>query len=101
MYGSRFDGRVLSWIGYSICFFLITSLSFGIAYPWAKCMMLSWETRHKVIDGRRLIFDGTGAQLFGSYIIWWFFTVITMGIYGFWLRVKVLQWITKHTHFAD
>ena len=51
-----------------------------------------------IIDGHKLIFDGTGAQLFGNYIKWFLLTIITFGIYSFWLSIKMKQWVTKHTH---
>ncbi|KXT79351.1 DUF898 family protein [Streptococcus sp. DD13] len=95
---SYFDGGILSYIGYSILASLITLFSFGIATPWAVCLLQNWKTKHTVIDGRRLYFDGTGTQLFGSYIKWFLLTLITLGIYSFWLTIKMQQWITKHTH---
>jgi len=95
---SYFDGGILDYIGYSILAALICGLTFGIATPWAVCMMQSWKTKHTVVDGQRLYFDGTGAQLFGNWIKWFLLTIITFGIYGFWLKIKMEQWIVKHTH---
>ena len=95
---SYFDGGLLQYIGTSILAVLLTIFTFGIATPWAICMMYNWEVKHTVIDGQRLYFDGTGIQLFGNWIKWWFLTLITFGIYGFWLKIKLKQWITKHTH---
>ena len=60
--------------------------------------MQNWKTKHTVVDGQRLYFDGTGAQLFGNWIKWFLLTIITFGIYGFWLQIKMEQWIVKHTH---
>ncbi len=45
---------------------LICGLTLGIATPWAVCTMQNWKTKHTVVDGQRLYFDGTGAQLFGN-----------------------------------
>ena len=98
MKDSYFDGGILDYIGYSILAALICGLTFGIATPWAVCMMQSWKTKHTVVDGQRLYFDGTGAQLFGNWIKWFVLTIITFGIYGFWLKIKMEQWIVKHTH---
>lgn len=97
---SYFDGGLLQLIGWKILGALITSLTLGICYPWAVCMVYSWEVKHTVIEGKRLSFDGKAIQLFGNWIKWWFLTIITLGIYGFWLNIKVKKWITKHTHFA-
>lgn len=97
---SYFDGGLLGLIGWTILGFFVTVLTAGICYPWAMCMVYGWETRHTVINGRRLMFDGTGMQLFGNWIKWFLLTVITLGIYSFWLGIKVKQWRTKHTYFA-
>ena len=95
---SYFDGDIFSYIGYSILAVIICVVSFGLAAPWAVCMMQNWKTKHTVIDGKRLYFDGTGAQLFGNWIKWFLLTIITLGIYSFWLVIKMQQWIVKHTH---
>ena len=97
---SRFTGGLLGLIGINILQGLLIGLTFGLAAPWAICMKQRWIARHTVIDGRQLIFDGTGSQLFGNYIKWLLLTIITLGIYGFWLDIKMKQWITKHTHMA-
>ena len=97
---SKFTGGLLGLIGINLLQALIIGLTFGIAAPWAICMKQRWIARHTVIDGRQLIFDGTGSQLFGNYIKWFLLTIITLGIYGFWLDIKMKQWITKHTHMV-
>ncbi len=95
---SYFDGGLLQLAGWKILGFLLTLVTLGICYPWAMCMVKSWETKHTVIDGRRLTFDGTGGQLFGNYIKWMLLTVITLGIYSLWLNIKMKDWVVKHTH---
>lgn len=97
---SRFDGGLLGMIGIGILQGLLVAITLGFGAPWAICMRERWIARHTVIDGRRLVFDGTGGQLFGNYIKWFLLTLITLGIYGFWLSIKMKQWVTKHTHFA-
>jgi len=71
---SYFDGGLLQKIGWSILGFLITLVTFGICYPWAVCMLYNWETKHTVIEGRRLAFDGKAIQLFGNWIKWFLLT---------------------------
>lgn len=99
--GSYFDGGLLQLIGWKLLGGLITIITLGICYPWAVCMIYRWETKHTVVDGKRLVFDGTAWQLFGSWIKWFLLTIITLGIYGFWIGIKTKKWITKHTHFAN
>jgi uncharacterized membrane protein YjgN (DUF898 family) len=63
-------------------------------------MVYGWETKHTVINGERLTFDGTAAGLFGNWIKWFLLTLITVGIYGLWLEIKLKKWIVSHSHFA-
>ncbi len=98
---SKFEGTVLGYIGHSILASLITMFTLGIGLPWAIVIFQKWVCQNTVIDGRRLYFDGTGAQLFGNYIKWFFLSIITLGIYGFWLFNKTTNWVVKHTHFAN
>ena len=98
---SYFDGGLLQLIGWKIVGALITTLTFGICFPWALCMVYGWEAKHTVINGKRLYFDGTAIQLFGNWIKWLLLCIITLGIYSFWLNISLKKWITKHTHFAN
>jgi len=97
---SYFDGGLLQLIGWKILGALITLLRFGICYPWALCMLYSWETKHTVINGKRLKFNGTAVGLFGNWIKWWILTLITCGIYSFWLNIALKKWKIKHTEFV-
>ena len=97
---SYFDGGLLQLIGWRLLGALITTVTLGICFPWAYCMIYSWEAKHTVINGRRLAFDGTATQLFGKWILWLLLTIVTFGIYSFWLSIKLKKWKVKHTHFA-
>ncbi|MBQ1208003.1 MAG: DUF898 family protein [Lachnospiraceae bacterium] len=98
---SYFDGTLLQWIGWNLLSGLISACTFGLCAPWGLCLVYKWETAHTVVNGHRLKFNGTGAQLWGNWIKWFLLTIITFGIYGFWLNIKLKQWIVKHTEFAD
>lgn len=98
---SYFDGGVLANLGYGLLCAAITAITFGICHPWAFCIKKEWRTRHTVVDGRRLVFDGTGAQLFGNWIKWLLLMFVTIGIYSLWVSVKMMQWEAKHTHFVE
>ncbi len=98
---SYFDGGLLQLIGWRLLGGLVTTITFGICYPWALCMVYGWEINHTVVNGKRLTFDGTATQLFGNWIKWILLTIITLGIYGLWVNIKIIQWKTKHTHFVE
>lgn len=98
--GSYFDGGTLALIGYSLLVGFVTTVTFGIAFPWMCCLLARWKAKHTVVCGKRQVFDGTGVQLIGKFLLWGFLTLITFGIYGFWMALAIRKWITKHTHFV-
>ena len=65
---SYFDGGLLSLILLVIVGGFISTLTLGICYPWAICLIYKWEVEHTVIEGKRLKFTGTGIGLFGNWI---------------------------------
>lgn len=98
---SFFDGGLLQQIGWTLLGFLVTVLTLGICYPWALTMRYAWETKHTVINGRRLVFLGSAIGLFGTWLLCILLTIITLGIYGFWVPIKIKKWKVKNTFFAD
>ena len=98
---SKFNGGLLGLIGVNLVQIILTVFTLGICFPWAVSFKQRWIADHTIIDGKRLVFKGHGAQLFGNYIKWFLLTIITLGIYGFWLSIKMRQWVVKHTHFQD
>ena len=97
---SYFDGGLLQLIGWTLLGILITTVTLGICYPWALCMVYGWKTNHTVIEGRRLRFDGSAVGLFGHWIKWFLLCIVTVGIYSFWLGIAIEKWKVKHTYFA-
>ena len=95
---SVFTGTALGLFGMKLATSLLTIVTFGIATPWAICIMQRWYAKHTVINGKQLVFTGTGGQLFGKNFLWTFLTVITFGIYGFWRSINIKRWLSKHTH---
>ena len=74
---SYFDGGLLTFIGVIILGAIITSITFGICYPWALCLVYGWKINHTVIEGRRLKFNGTA------------------------INIKLEQWKVKNTSFEN
>lgn len=98
---SYFDGGLAQFIGIQILGWLVTLITFGIAYPWAFVRVYRWEAEHTVINGHRLGFSGTATGLFGHWIKWLLLSIITLGIYGFWVNIALKKWRTKHTYFVN
>jgi uncharacterized membrane protein YjgN (DUF898 family) len=99
--GSTWDGGVFETFVATVVTSLFIFITCGIATPWAICYMIKFITEHAVIDGRRLRFDGTGAQLFGNWIKWLVLLIITCGIYSFWVTPRLYKWIASHIHTAN
>ena len=95
---SKFTGGLLGMIGTYILMVLLSCCTLGLALPWVICIWQNWVARHTVIDGKQMVFDGTGGQLFGNYIKWWLLCIVTFSIYSLWLPIKFRQWTTMHTH---
>ena len=98
---SYFDGGLLELIGWRILAFLIIGITFGIATPWAKCMLYSYQFKHTVYNGKRLKFEGIGGDLFVNYFKWIFFTIITLGIYLLFVPIKKTKWVISNLHYED
>ena len=98
---SYFDGGVLELIGWRILAFIITVATFGIANPWAQCMLYSWQMKHTVYNGKRLKFEGTGGDLFVNMFKWIFFSIITLGIYILFIPIKKAKWVLSNIHYED
>ena len=97
---SYFDGGLGEWICWAIVGGFVTSITFGICYPWALCKLYGWKINHTVVNGRRLQFNGTAVSLFANWIKWLLLMIITLGIYGLWVSIKLEQWKVKNTTFA-
>ena len=67
-----------------------------IGLAMASIRFIKWETKHTVISGNSIKFNGNAFQFLGSCIKWTFLTIITVGIYALWLPIKVRQWKVKH-----
>lgn len=98
---SEFTGGLLGFIGWSIIGFFVTTLTLGICYPWALCMVYGWKINNTTINGNRLRFNGSAIGLFGLWIKWLVLLIITLGIYGFWLQISLEKWKVKNTSFAN
>lgn len=98
---SYFDGGVLQFIGWAILGSLVTTATFGICFPFAVTWIFSWESRHTVLNGKRLKFTGSAGGLFGTWIVCLLLTAITFGIYSLWIPIRIMKWKEANTFFED
>ncbi|MFA5660198.1 MAG: DUF898 family protein [Bacilli bacterium] len=97
---SEFTGGLLGLIGVTILTYLLIIVTLGIATPFAIAYRESWYASHTYIEGKRLMFVGTGVGLFVQWIKWLLLCIITFGIYSFWVGIKMKQWVVRNTVFA-
>lgn len=98
---SKFDGGLLGLIGHNILCSLIITFSLGIATPFAVCIKQNWETKHTIINGKRLMFKGKGINLLGRFVLWILLSIVTLGIYLLWVSINMKKWVIKNTDFVD
>lgn len=98
---SYFDGNSFAYFGYSLLGGILMVVTCGIAYPWVMAMLQKWDTKHQVINNRRLVFSGSGLGFLGEYIIIVLLSAITCGIYAPWGKVRMNKYIVRHTDFVS
>ena len=97
---SYFTGGAFANFFIGFLTFIVSVLSLFLAYPAMVCWKMRWKCKHTYINGKRLVFDGTGIQLFGKFLLWIFLSVITVGIYLIVaMPLNLNRWKGKHTHF--
>jgi hypothetical protein len=91
-----FDGDVAGFTRSHAIAGLITVLTLGFAFPAGLVIVERWRARHLTVDGQRLTFDGSAAELFASWKWWWPLTWVSFGLYGFWVQGRVTRWVWSH-----
>lgn len=100
--GGTFDGNLAVWFFIRLGCFLLNVCTLFLLKPFTYCWKRGWYIRHCVYDGRRMVFDGKGAQLFGTYIKWFLLSIVTLGVYYLlWMSLNMKRWETKHTHLEE
>lgn len=94
---SEYTGSALSVFGYCFLSGLLSSVTCGIAAPWAIAMLLKNILSQAVIDGEKLTNDCNGGSFFVTYFVGLILSGITCGIYGIWFAAKVVGWVVEHT----
>ena len=98
---SCFDGGSLEYLGYGLLSGVLLMITCGLSYPWVMAMLQRWDTKHQVINRRRLVFSGSGLGFLGEYLIIFILTVITCGLYAPWGTVRMNKYIIRNTDFVS
>ena len=73
----RFTGNGFGYFRIWIVNLLLTTLTLGIFYPWARARRLSWYYRHTQLDGQPLDFHGKAGRMFDRPVLLW--TLLLLG----------------------
>jgi uncharacterized membrane protein YjgN (DUF898 family) len=95
-----FDGGAATYFGTALLGALITFCTLGICYPFSLVLNERWRAKHSFIEGKQLVFTGTGWGLFRLWIKWFLLIVVTLGVYGIWVAPRISKWKWEHTSFA-
>ena len=97
-YSGTTIGRGLLGLGLFFC----ELLTLGWAKPWAMNKLLKYDVEHTTIDGKKLVYSGTGWQLFGKYMWWYFLSCVTFGIYALIkMPLNLERYEKEHTHILN
>lgn len=78
--GSQYSGRYGGLLGRVVLMILISIGSVGIAVPWAISLMYRWITSKVKLNGKQVVFSGSGKQLFPSWILVWLIGAVGLSV---------------------
>lgn len=96
-----FAGGAATYFGTGLLGGLITTVTFGICYPFALVLLERWKAKHTTLNGRSLRFTGSAIDLVVKWIIWALLIIVTLGIYSFWVVPRLTKWQVENRVFAD
>lgn len=67
-YRISFHGSKMHYLGLSLYNLLLTVLTLGLYYPWAKCAIRKFILQETEIAGSRFEWHGTGGEMFRGFI---------------------------------
>lgn len=87
-----FLGKGMDLFKIQIVNFILTVVTLGFYYPWAKAKKLQYLYSNATFEDHPFAFTGTGKEMFKGYIKAFLFFIIAFGIY-FFLTLQQMEWI--------
>lgn len=90
-----FHGNYKQFLGLSLYNILLTVITLGIYYPWAKCAIRKYLWQETEIAGSRFEWHGTGAEMFRGFIKAYFILgglLITLNFGPMFLPPEMVVW---------
>ena len=89
-YDLQFLGKGSEYFAILIVNWLLTLITLGFYYPWARAKQLRYTHGQTVLNGERFNFAGTGKEMFSGFIKVILFYIVTMvGFYLLFIKVNV------------
>ncbi len=85
----KFNGSGGTLFGLTIVNTLLTVITLGLYYPWAKVKYLKFYYQNLTLSNDHFSFHGTGAEMFKGFIKAFLLIIGLLGIYGICVAVKV------------
>jgi uncharacterized membrane protein YjgN (DUF898 family) len=95
-YSIKFHGSNMQFLGLSLYNLLLTVLTLGLYYPWAKCAIRKFLWQETEIDGSRVEWHGTGKEMFKGFIKAYLFVgglLIIINYGPYFLPAEILGWV--------
>jgi uncharacterized membrane protein YjgN (DUF898 family) len=80
--GELFSILIVNWI--------LTLITLGIYYPWAKAKVLQYMYANTELEGHPFAFYGTGKEMFIGFIKGIVLIIVWFGLYGFFLSQEMV-----------
>ena len=77
--------------------FLLSTVTLGFYSPWAWVRLFKLRASQTVINGKEVVFNGTGLKFFGVCLLNGLFIIITLGIFSPWAICRISKWKAKNT----
>ena len=65
----EFQGTGGSYFWLMIWTSILTALTLGLFWPWAYSIQQRWIAERTFIDGKQLMFNGSGVSFFGNWLL--------------------------------
>jgi uncharacterized membrane protein YjgN (DUF898 family) len=89
-YKLGFVGKGSTFFGIWIKNWLLTIITLGFYYPWAKVKQLNFMYSSTTLNGDKFSFSGTGKEIFKGYIKTLLFFVLVYGLLFLFLQLDLL-----------
>ncbi len=84
----KFYGETSKYYGIVIINYLLTVVTFGLYYPWAKTSKLRYIYENTEFANSRFMFHGTGKEVFKGFIKLFALVVLIIGLYGYLIAIE-------------